>query len=455
MESSRSRNWLNFVNVRQKICVFLIVFAFTGCYTTTLAKYSEEIEPVEDSSSVTTIEIGSVTLPMHMQTWFNMEIHRFMEANPDIKVLARNITSPVRPYDKTIGEIQELPKNIIGFQTYFGNEVDYLASRNLIVSVDSFLPDTEFSYDQFYDNAFTGAQYKGKSWGVPLFMDTFFLMYDKRSFKKAGLTGPPATWDEFLSYCEALTVDLDGDGVVDQWGVYIPPVLGIETNLWTTLDRQLGVSYIVDGEVNYDQPVIRKNLTFIRDFLVSKNTDKSMDPTFGLPVGHNNSAMMIMNNFVQHLDYVNQGMKVALNNPNFGIAPLPTDGKAVTSSGYRIYLAVRKSTKEEEAASWRLIKWFNRDDVTIPGYWYGYPVAKKILERPELQRVFESGPEGYENLFTSMDNVELSDVRYGMNSAFLFLQLLDPFFQGQTSIDSTIYRLNQNRSQLAISQAKN
>ncbi|PCJ51366.1 MAG: hypothetical protein COA73_16200 [Candidatus Hydrogenedentota bacterium] len=454
MDLKYIRNSHSSVNVRRSVYAFLLAVVFTGCYTTS-EKYSEENISVEDSSSVTAIEIGSVTLPLHMEAWFNAEIRSFMEANPDIRVLARNVTTPVRPYNQTIDEIKDLPRNIIGIQTYLGNEVDYLASRNLIVPVDSFLPDTEFSYDQFYDNAFTSAQYKGKSWGVPLFMDTFFLMYDKRSFKKAGLSGPPTTWDEFLSYCEALTVDLDGDGVIDQRGVYIPPVLGIETNLWTTLDRQLGVSYLVDGEVNYDQPDIRKNLTFIRDFLVSKNTNKSWDPTFGLPIGHGNSAMMIMNNFVQHLDYVNQGVKVALNNSNFGIAPLPTDGKAVTSSGYRIYLAVRKSTKKEEAASWKLIKWFNRDDVSIPGYWYGYPVAKKLLERPELQRVFDGGPEGYENLFTGMENVELSDVRNGMDSAFLFLRLLDPFFEGQASIDSVIEGLNRSSSHLAISQAKN
>lgn len=54
---------------------------------------------------------------------------------------------------------------------------------------------------------------------VPLYGLAYSLYYNTEMFEAAGITEPPATWDKFVEAAKKLTVDTDGDGEIDQWGV--------------------------------------------------------------------------------------------------------------------------------------------------------------------------------------------------------------------------------------------
>ncbi len=68
-----------------------------------------------------------------------------------------------------------------------------------------------------------GAVYLMKPVGA---MDNSYpLMYNRQMIEDANLEDPYElwergewTWDKFIEYCQATTQDLDGDGVIDQWG---------------------------------------------------------------------------------------------------------------------------------------------------------------------------------------------------------------------------------------------
>ena len=72
-------------------------------------------------------------------------------------------------------------------------------------------------------------RYDGKEAGTgPLYclpkdLSTFAFAYNKTIFDECGVAYPdpekPYTWDEFVEVCQQLTIDKDGDGEVDQWGV--------------------------------------------------------------------------------------------------------------------------------------------------------------------------------------------------------------------------------------------
>lgn len=53
---------------------------------------------------------------------------------------------------------------------------------------------------------------------VPLYGLTYSMYYNTALFEEAGITEPPATWDEFVEVAKQLTKDVDGDGTIDQWG---------------------------------------------------------------------------------------------------------------------------------------------------------------------------------------------------------------------------------------------
>ena len=54
---------------------------------------------------------------------------------------------------------------------------------------------------------------------VPLYGLAYSLYYNTEMFAAAGIDEPPATWDEFVDVAKKLTIDTDGDGRIDQWGV--------------------------------------------------------------------------------------------------------------------------------------------------------------------------------------------------------------------------------------------
>jgi multiple sugar transport system substrate-binding protein len=59
----------------------------------------------------------------------------------------------------------------------------------------------------------------GKLTGMPWLGHTIQVIYNKTLFEKAGIKEPPKTWDEFYDVAKKLTVDTNGDGKPDQYGI--------------------------------------------------------------------------------------------------------------------------------------------------------------------------------------------------------------------------------------------
>jgi ABC-type glycerol-3-phosphate transport system substrate-binding protein len=84
----------------------------------------------------------------------------------------------------------------------------------------------------FYPLPWEMGQADGVQYGVPWMGHTIQLVYNEDLFNKAGLTRAPETWDELYDYAKKLTVDTNGDGKIDQWGIGL---VGKQDNdiIWT------------------------------------------------------------------------------------------------------------------------------------------------------------------------------------------------------------------------------
>jgi ABC-type glycerol-3-phosphate transport system substrate-binding protein len=71
----------------------------------------------------------------------------------------------------------------------------------------------------FHELPWKLGQSKNVQYGIPWMGHTIQLVYNVDLFQKAGLAGPPKTWDELYAAAKKLTVDKDGDGKIDQWGI--------------------------------------------------------------------------------------------------------------------------------------------------------------------------------------------------------------------------------------------
>ncbi len=74
---------------------------------------------------------------------------------------------------------------------------------------------------EMYPQALDAFVWDGKTWCVPQNVSSLVVYYNRALFDAAGVAYPAAgwTWEDFLKTARALTVDVDGDGKTDQYGV--------------------------------------------------------------------------------------------------------------------------------------------------------------------------------------------------------------------------------------------
>ena len=85
----------------------------------------------------------------------------------------------------------------------------YLQTSDLIAEAD------------FYPEAIGPFRWQGELMCIPQNVSSLVVYYNKGLFDAAGLAYPEDdwTWDDFLATAQALTLDVDGDGVTDQYGL--------------------------------------------------------------------------------------------------------------------------------------------------------------------------------------------------------------------------------------------
>ena len=127
-------------------------------------------------------------------------ITAFEDKNPNIKVNAEFVA------------YESLHDKIITAQSTGGGQYDTVlmdtpwpaefADAKIVRDISDKIPD-DFKSGVF-ESAFTGANYKGKTWGIPWINDTKFFFYNKKMLADAGVTSAPKTWDEVIAAAKAI-----------------------------------------------------------------------------------------------------------------------------------------------------------------------------------------------------------------------------------------------------------
>ena len=110
------------------------------------------------------------------------------------------------------------------------------ARSGLLTALNDYYADGIGS-DDFIRSALEINSYNGQMYGLPFRHDGSGVIYNRTLFAEAGYDSFPATWDEAMVVSEALTVDRDGDGSIDQYAIAWP--LGNQANAVTRYLQQL------------------------------------------------------------------------------------------------------------------------------------------------------------------------------------------------------------------------
>ncbi len=75
----------------------------------------------------------------------------------------------------------------------------------------------------------------GSYYGVPTGFVPLSVIYNKALFAKAGITEFPKTWDEWVADAKKLTIDANGDGTPEQYGLALPDHATVGNGVWASL----------------------------------------------------------------------------------------------------------------------------------------------------------------------------------------------------------------------------
>ncbi|MBW6516251.1 MAG: ABC transporter substrate-binding protein [Candidatus Cloacimonetes bacterium] len=322
----------------------------------------------------------------------NELIREFNAAHPDIHINAISMGNYTALSQKLMASIQAGTQPDIA--QVFESWTAGLVAGGVLVPFDKLIEeDEDFGEEDFadiYQVFIDSSTMDGKLWSFPFNKSVRVLYYNKDIFFRTGLdpNRPPRTWEEFREYCRKTTIDLTGNGQIDQYGTTF------STSVWMFENLLLQAG----GELM--TPDYRRPLFHLEPgvkALEHLNTLLNVDGTAYLSAGFEwqndllaSKVAMVEGSSVSAVYMKRAGIDFFL-----GIAALPIDetNRSVIS-GTNICIFDTKDEKRHRAA-WTFIKWFTDTEQTARWSYMTYymPVRKSAFEVSILQNRLYSNPE--------------------------------------------------------------
>jgi multiple sugar transport system substrate-binding protein len=229
---------------------------------------------------------------------------------------------------------------------------DY-AGRDVLLDLTPYIEAENYPLSSLADLAvkdFTTAD--GKQFGLPRDLNVIALFYNKKLFDAAGVAYPDDTWDwaKLIEVGKKLTVDKNGDGKPDQWGLYTETT-DME-NYWSSLVWQNGGDILApDGKSTVlDTPEASGGIQFLSDLIWKEKVvpDPALFAETGDAFEQGKAAMEINGSWLVATDEA-AGL-------DFGIAPLPKGPAGMATSINPTGAVISKTSKSPDAA-WAFVKY--------------------------------------------------------------------------------------------------
>jgi multiple sugar transport system substrate-binding protein len=201
--------------------------------------------------------------PTHRVAAFQKVIDDFAKVNPNVTV-----TQHVVPWGDSITKVMAA--------LAAGNPPDFIFSyplhtitlykTNTIMPVDDLVKEIDSKHSYVPGQADL-LKYKGNYWGAPVFTMMYALTYRPSFLQKyAAMKNPPKTWDEFLQAAKKCTVDTNGDGKMELYGIALGAAKNLFTSqqIYTLMLNARSFIYDKNGKVAFNSPETVRALTFYK-----------------------------------------------------------------------------------------------------------------------------------------------------------------------------------------------
>jgi multiple sugar transport system substrate-binding protein len=214
-----------FFLVLSALIVLTIVLSACTPATATEPAMSTEAVTNETSAATEAVSTDGEQTTIKVMSFFaydNPEVEQgvvaaFEEANPNINVELELVPfSDIFTKYKTLVVGGEAP-DVISLN--FDN-TPQMAALGALEPLDSHIESDGYDMSVYYDNTVNMYNIDGVQYALPGTFSDVVLFYNKTLFDEAGIAYPSDdwTWEDMVTAGEALTQDVDGDGVTDIFG---------------------------------------------------------------------------------------------------------------------------------------------------------------------------------------------------------------------------------------------
>ena len=305
--------------------------------------------------------------PVTLQVWANGDegdklptseaLASFQKQNPNITVKITPLPWNVA-HDKLITAIagRQTPDLAMIGTTWMGE----LTKLNAVNELPS-----SFNQSDFFKGGMSTAISNGKAYGVPFYVETRVLFYRKDLADKAGITTPPATWDDLMTMAQKIKASGSKYGInfqTNDWQEYLPFV-------WST-----GGDVTKNGKVTLDSAGATRALAYYSDYfkkgLTRGTTPQGFDLIQAFVAGDDPA-------FISGPWMMDSIIKSGLDSSKWAVAPMPKGSASATSFVGGSDWVVFKNSKSTDAA-WKFVQFMSQKDTQVS--WY-----KTIKDLPSRQ----------------------------------------------------------------------
>jgi multiple sugar transport system substrate-binding protein len=368
--------------------------------------------------------------PEELEVW-QAVVDDFHAANPNI-----NVTVDVSDWDSYWAKLNTMiaggtPPDVFAMDAPY--YLDW-QSRGALLNLQPYIDQSEGFLDGIYPQTLEAYKVEDGYYGLPRDFQTIVLFYNKDMFDAAGLEYPTADWtyEDLSAAAKELTLDTDGDGKTDQYGLW--------TDMW---DMELFWSSAIwshGGEVisaDHTQTLIGEpEARAAWEYIDALFKDGSVPAPatsgeYGDDLFQSGVAAMTTIGHWAVPGYVGAGI-------NMGVAPMPAGPAGHATSVNSAGFVVSANTPHPEE-TWKFVEFALSEDgqTKLAQLGFAIPVLQSVAEGPAY---LEQGGELDQSVFTdSLDFAHMKPVFRGYDEwAATVGDGLDLVWNGEAELNPTL-----------------
>jgi multiple sugar transport system substrate-binding protein len=219
-----------------------------------------------------------------------------------------------------------------------------LAARGVLLPLDEPMAEVGVTAEDFYAGLIEAFQWEGRTYGLPKDWSSLAMVYDPRAFEGAGISAPPATWDELRSVAQTL---LDATG---QAPIILPP----DFARFIVFLYQAGGAVIgPDGSVAIDSPETQQALDYYYGLYADGLAATPADVGAQWP---GDAFAKDLGVIVFEGNWMFPFLAASAPDKHFVIAELPAGPAGKVTMGFTVSYSINAKTKVP-AAAWELVNY--------------------------------------------------------------------------------------------------